>query len=126
MIKVVCAIIEYEDKILIAQRSENMKLPLKWEFPGGKIEEGENKKEALEREIYEELKMKVEVKEALTSVEHHYPNFSITLYPFLCKVESHDFFKTEHKEIRWEKKENLQMYDWAAADIPIVEEIMNV
>jgi len=111
MIKVVCAIIEFEDKILIAQRSETMSLPLKWEFPGGKIEEGENKEEALEREIYEELKMKVEVNEAMTSVEHHYPNFSITLYPFLCEVESKEFVKTEHKEIKWEKKENLHRYD---------------
>jgi len=123
MIKVVCAIIEYEDKILIAQRSETMSLPLKWEFPGGKIEEGENKEEALEREINEELKMQVEVKEALTPVEHHYPDFSITLFPFHCKAESQDFLKTEHKEIKWEKKENLHTYDWAAADIPIVEEI---
>lgn len=126
MIKVVCAIIEFEDKILIAQRSETMSLPLKWEFPGGKIEEDENKEEALEREIYEELKMKVKVNEALTSVEHHYPDFSITLYPFLCEVKSNEFVKTEHKEIKWEKKENLHRYDWAAAVIPIVEEIGRV
>lgn len=126
MIKVVCAIIQSEKKILIAQRSESMKLPLKWEFPGGKIEEGENKKEALEREIYEELRMNIEVHEALTSVEHHYPEFSITLYPFLCDVKSKDFVKTEHKDIKWEKKENLTNYDWAAADIPIVEEIMSL
>jgi|SRR5690554_547916 len=97
-----------------------------YRIPGGKVEEGENKEEALAREIYEELKMKVNVKEAMTSVEHHYLNFSITLYPFLCEVESKEFVKTEHKEIKWEKKEYLHRYDWAAADIPIVEEIGEV
>lgn len=126
MIKVVCAIIEFENKILIAQRSETMSLPLKWEFPGGKVEEDENKKEALEREIFEELNMKIIVNEALTSVEHHYPNFSIRLYPFRCSVKSKDFLKKEHKEIKWEKKENLPIYDWAAADIPIVEALVKV
>ena len=124
MIKVVCAIIHNKDKILIAQRSEKMSLPLKWEFPGGKIEKGEDKKSALKREIEEELKMKIQIGESLTPVVYHYPKFSITLYPFLCQAESIEYKKTEHKEVRWEFKNNLKKYDCAAADVPIVEEII--
>lgn len=124
MLNVVCAIIQYDNKILIAQRSEQMALPLKWEFPGGKVKEGENKQAALKREIKEELAMDIEVGEALEPVEYHYENFSIALYPFLCTCSSGDFVKKEHREIHWERLENLMDYDWAAADVPVVEELI--
>lgn len=126
MIKVVCAVIKKDNKILIAQRSNKMSLPLKWEFPGGKIEKGEDKKAALKREIQEELSIEIEIGNELNAVIHHYDNFSITLIPFLCTTSSRTFKRTEHKEIRWEKKENLMQYDWAAADIPIVHEILSL
>lgn len=126
MIKVVCAVIKNDNKILIAQRSNKMSLPLKWEFPGGKIEKGEDKKAALKREIQEELSIEIEIGNELNAVIHHYDNFSITLIPFLCTTSSRTFKLTEHKEIRWEKKENLKQYDWAAADIPIVNEILGL
>ncbi len=124
MIKVVCAIIENDDKFLIAQRSDKMSLPLKWEFPGGKIEKDEDKKTALKREIQEELSIEIEIGNELDPIIHHYENFSITLIPFLCSSNSREFKRKEHKEIRWEKKENLKKYDWAAADIPIINEIL--
>lgn len=124
MIHVVCAIINNDEKILIAQRSERMALPLKWEFPGGKVEEGEDKRTALQREIKEELAMEIEVREALDPVIYHYEDFSITLYPYLCASASKEFIKLEHQEIQWEKIENLKKYDWAAADVPVVNNLI--
>lgn len=126
MIEVVCAIIQSENKFLIAQRSEKMSLPLKWEFPGGKVKKEEDKKAALQREILEELEMQIQIIQELTSVVHHYADISITLFPFLCKVKTTNFHKTEHNEIKWETKENLLKYDWAAADIPIVKEVYSL
>ena len=103
-----------------------MALPLKWEFPGGKVEAGEDMRSALKREILEELQMNIEIGDALSTVEHHYENFSICLYPFLCTSTSEAFIKKEHKAIVWERIENLKNYDWAAADVPVVEELMNL
>lgn len=71
MLQVTCAIIQHADKILICQRSASMKLALKWEFPGGKIETGESKEECLHREVKEELNIDIIVHSALTMVEYH-------------------------------------------------------
>lgn len=126
MIDVVCAIIKNQNKILIAQRSEHMKLPLKWEFPGGKTEPGEDMKAALKREIREELFLEIEVGRKLKTVIHHYPDFSIRLHPFLCSSDSREVNLSEHKQVVWERVENLEEYDWAEADVPVVEEILDL
>ncbi|MND73971.1 CTP pyrophosphohydrolase [compost metagenome] len=83
MLQVTCAIIQHANKILICQRSASMKLPLKWEFPGGKIETGESKEECLCREIKEELHIDISIHSALTIVEHHYADFSLLLSPIV-------------------------------------------
>lgn len=124
MLHVTCAILRRDDKILICQRSESMKLPLKWEFPGGKMEEGENKIECLKREIKEELEIEIKVLEELQMVTYHYPDFSISLYPFLCQIQSGEVKLTEHAQFKWVHPEDLEQYDWAAADIPIVKELL--
>src|SRR5690606_19671998 len=126
MLHVTCAIIEDNHKILICQRSERMKLPLKWEFPGGKIENGESKEDCLRREIREELGLAIEVGTALTPMEHHYPEFSLYLYPFLCKWTCGSLAIAEHAQVIWVDKSELQNYDWAEADVPIVNEIMQL
>lgn len=127
MLQVTCAIIVHEDKILICQRSAAMKLPLKWEFPGGKIELGESKKDCLNREIQEELGMvAIGIEQALTPVVHHYPTFSICLYPFVCTLESGAVHPTEHVQAIWVDAAELLDYDWAEADIPIVREYLNI
>jgi len=100
-----------------------MKLPLKWEFPGGKIEEGESKKECLTREVKEELGLNIEVLDPLEMVEYHYPEFSISLYPFLCKIKSGELSVSEHAQVKWVALDNLENYDWAEADIPILTEL---
>lgn len=125
MIHVTCAIIVNNNKILICQRSAAMKLPLKWEFPGGKIEEGESKEDCLRREIQEELGIDIGIGEALTPVENHYSTFSICLYPFVCIMESGMVQPTEHAQAIWVDAIELSNYDWAEADVPVVKEYLN-
>ena len=124
MLHVTCAIIEHQGKVLICQRSASMKLPLKWEFPGGKIEGEESKEECLKREIKEELGLEIEVGSALPHVEHHYPEFSIRLYPFLCKWTGGSLAIAEHAQAIWVSHDELKNYDWAEADVPIVRELL--
>lgn len=124
MLQVTCAIIENNGKILCAQRSEKMKLPLKWEFPGGKIEANESLEACLKREIWEELGIEIDILEQLPSFKHSYSaNFSIELFPFRCKIVSHEIHLTEHKQIKWLSLEELNELDWADADVPIVNYI---
>ncbi|RZF62210.1 (deoxy)nucleoside triphosphate pyrophosphohydrolase [Sphingobacterium corticibacterium] len=126
MLHVTCAIIEHNNKFLICQRSERMKLPLKWEFPGGKIENGESKENCLKREIREELGLEIELGSALTVVEHQYPEFSLRLYPFLCDWTGGSLVIAEHAQAIWVSHDELKNYDWAEADVPIVNEIMQL
>jgi len=124
MIDVSCAIILNQNKVLVAQRNRNGKLPLKWEFPGGKVEKYETIKESLIREIKEELNIEIEIIESLSPVEHHYPDFSIRLHPFLCNFKSGNLIVKEHEEIQWVEKSDLLNFDWAEADLPIVNEFL--
>ncbi|TDQ80220.1 (deoxy)nucleoside triphosphate pyrophosphohydrolase [Sphingobacterium yanglingense] len=126
MLQVTCAIIVHRNKVLICQRSETMKLPLKWEFPGGKIETGESKEDCLRREMREELGIEVYIGSALTPVEHQYPTFTLHLYPFICTVTSTLLQPTEHVQAIWVSASELSDYDWADADIPIVNEYLSL
>lgn len=123
-LKVTCAIIENNNKILCAQRSETMKLPLKWEFPGGKIETNESPEACLKREIREELGIEIDILEQLPSFKHSYSaNFSIELFPFRCNCLTQEIHLAEHKQIKWLSLEELKDLDWAKADVPIVDYI---
>lgn len=124
MIDVSCAIILNQNKVLVAQRNRNGKLALKWEFPGGKVEKYETIRESLIREIKEELNIEIEIIEKLSPVEHYYSNFSIRLHPFLCNFKSGNLIVKEHEEIQWAEKSDLLNFDWAEADIPIVNEFL--
>lgn len=124
MLEVTCAIIFNENQVLIAQRGAKMKLALKWEFPGGKIEQGESKTACLVREIKEELNLEISIVTELNTVIHHYPEFSLRLYPFICAYQSGELNATEHAQVKWETLAKLMTYDWAAADVPIVKELM--
>src|SRR5690606_22321373 len=107
MIHVSCAIIQHKGKILICQRSAEMKLPLKWEFPGGKIEQGESKEACLVREIKEELDIEITVQTELQMVSYEYDDFSICLYPFLASLVSGEPKAIEHAQLRWVSSEEL-------------------
>ena len=126
MINVICAIILKEEKILVTQRSEKMKLPLKWEFPGGKLESGESEEECILREIKEELNINIEIIGKLSCCIFDYGSFNINLIPFISNYISGEIVLSEHKDFKWMKKSDLSSLDWAEADLPILKEFLSV
>ncbi len=123
MIDVVCAVIYKGDKILIAQRSEKMKMPLKWEFPGGKLKKEENEEQAIAREIMEELNIKIFPLKRISSHTHNYGSLKINLIAYLCDYISGEIKLFEHLNFEFVQFEDLKGYDFAEADIPIIENL---
>lgn len=107
-IEVVGAVIFSENKVLCAQRSENMSLPLMWEFPGGKVEKNESEIEALKREINEEMLCDVEVGDKITSTAYEYDFGIVNLHTYKCKLHEKHPTLTEHKEIIWKDIASLE------------------
>jgi 8-oxo-dGTP diphosphatase len=123
-IKVTCAIILVNHQVLVVQRNKNMSLPLKWEFPGGKIEEGETEEFCLKREIKEELNIEIELVERLTPSIHRYPNITVELIPYVALQKRGQIKLNEHANFKFLDKEELLNLDWAEADVPIVKEYL--
>lgn len=124
-IKVVAAIIENnENEILCALRSPSMSLPNLWEFPGGKVEPGENINTALEREIEEELGCRIKALEVFCDTVHEYDSFKINLICITSSIISGEPIASEHSKLIWLKPENLQSLKWASADISAVKKLM--
>ncbi len=121
-IEVVAAIIQDGDNILATQRGYG-EFKDGWEFPGGKIEEGETPCQALVREIREELDTIIEVGEFLDTVEYDYPGFHLVMHCYLCTVKSGDLVLKEHKAAKWLTKDTLDTVDWLPADISLVNKI---
>lgn len=122
-IHVVCGIIEQEGLVFAVRRGRTKYdyTSFKWEFPGGKIEFGETGKDALERELREELDVEVRVGGKVAIVEHQYPDFVIQMEAYRCTLTDSQPVLKEHTEMKWCTKEDLQQLDWAAADIPIMK-----
>ena len=123
MLDVTCAIIFFDDKILVTQRSATMNLPLKWEFPGGKLEANENEVDCIRREIKEEINIEIEIVEKLPNSIYDYGSFKINLIPFVAKYVSGEIKLVEHADYKLLKSNELQHLDWANADWPLVKEI---
>ncbi|MDQ0614412.1 8-oxo-dGTP diphosphatase [Microbacterium sp. W4I4] len=123
-IAVVGAVIVHENKVLAAQRAAGMSLPLTWEFPGGKVEAGESLREALRREVEEELSCIVEVGDELLTTTHAYDFGDVTLTTFWCELRSGTPTLTEHSRLVWAAPADLESLDWAPADVPAVMAIM--
>ena len=97
----------------------------KWEFPGGKIEEGETREEALTREIYEELEIVISNIEFTLTVVHKYEDFELTMHTFKVSTTQTKFILNAHKKAIWTPLGKLNKLDWAEADLPIVEYLQN-
>ncbi len=123
-IKVACAIIEKNGNILVAQRSEKMDNSLKWEFPGGKVEDGEDLIQCIKREIQEELGIDINIIRSLNVSPFDKPDRIIELYPFVCEYADGEITLLEHKEVIWHKPENLHLVDFAESDIPILHDYL--
>ncbi|MFC4387942.1 (deoxy)nucleoside triphosphate pyrophosphohydrolase [Gracilibacillus marinus] len=124
-VNVVAAVIRNEaNEILCALRSHEMAIPNMWEFPGGKVEEGENYQEALEREIEEELKCKIKAGDILNKHTHEYETFIIHLIAMDAKIVEGTPIATEHAKLIWLPIPYLRSIDWAPADIPAVNKVM--
>ena len=122
-IEVVAAVIFREGKVLCVQRAEHEKeyVSLKWEFPGGKVEVGETREDALVREIEEELAVEIHELQYLMTVEHSYPDFHLTMHAYTCALKAGEVELREHVGLKWLAVEELDLLDWAAADMPVVE-----
>ena len=124
MIDVSCAIIIENGLILATQRSLTMALPLKWEFPGGKVEPNETPEEALIREIKEELDISIEIISELSANIHTYGSKTIRLIPFTCRITGGSIVLKEHIAFKWLNITELLTLDWAEADVAIVESLV--
>jgi len=125
-IEVVAGIICFENKILCVQRPRNKLsyISEKFEFPGGKIENGETQKDALERELLEELNISSNITSLFHTVVHEYPDFELTMYSFICEVKTMELTLNEHIAYEWLTPNELKKLDWAAADLPIVNKLI--
>lgn len=121
-VRVVAAIIIENSKVFATQRGYG-EFKDGWEFPGGKIEQGETPEEAIVREIKEELDTVVEVGELLDTVEYDYPNFHLSMDCFICKIKSGDLVLKEHEAAKWLTKEILRSVEWLPADEGLVGKI---
>lgn len=122
-IHVVGAVIIDEGKILCAQRNKAKSLALKWEFPGGKIEANETAQEALKREIEEEMRCQIEVKEEVDHTVHEYDFGIVHLTTFISEITEGELILTEHEQIKWLYPHEIKRLDWAPADIPAIEKL---
>ena len=126
MKEVTAAIILDGNKVLIAQRAAGENLAGKWEFPGGKIEPGETPQECLKREIREELDVDIEVRSFFGESIYDYASGEIRLMAFWCKWVSGNFSLHVHSRIAWVNRVELDRYDFAPADIPLVQKLKSV
>ena len=124
-IEVVAGIIlDERGRIFCVQRGESSKpyISKKWEFPGGKLEAGETREEALIRELKEELRIDVDPFEFVITIDHSYPDFRLIMHSFKCRIlNDKEPELTEHLQSKWLIPSDLDVLDWAAADLPIVE-----
>lgn len=126
-VRVVAAIIKAENEkgepIIFATQRGYGEFKDGWEFPGGKIEEGETPKEALKREIREELETEIAVGELLDTLEYDYPAFHLSMDCFWAEIVSGNLILKEHEAARWLSKEELDSVEWLPADISLIEKI---
>ncbi|MDE6640577.1 MAG: (deoxy)nucleoside triphosphate pyrophosphohydrolase [Acetatifactor sp.] len=126
-VRVVAAIIkatnEKDEPIIFATQRGYGDFKGGWEFPGGKIEEGETPQQALVREIEEELETEIVVGELLDTIEYDYPTFHLSMDCFWAEILSGDLVLKEHEAAKWLTKEQMDSVEWLPADVTLVEKI---
>ena len=126
MVDVICAIILVNDKVLVTQRSATMKMPFKWEFPGGKLESDESEIDCIKRELKEELNIEISIINKLTNTTHDYGHVQINLIPFVVKYLSGEIILAEHLQYKLLALTELEYLDWAEADLPVLKEFQQL
>jgi len=125
LIDVTCALIEENGKVLAAQRGPRMRMPFKWEFPGGKINPGETAEDCIIREIREELGVDIQIRTLLPPSSHSYPDLRIRLHPFICRITRGHIVLAEHRAVQWTSHDQLLTLDWAEADVAVVRSYLH-
>ena len=115
-VDVVAAIIKSEDYYLLAKRNKDKYMGLKWEFPGGKVEQNETFKEALSREILEELNVNIEIHNKVAEERYQDAEINITLHYYMCSLIDNDIVLSEHEAIEWVKKQDFLKYEFVPGD----------
>ncbi len=124
MKQVVAALIFKDGKVLVCQRTRHQSMPLKWEFPGGKIEEGEQPRDALRRELEEELGIEAKIGEEIARIRHEYPNRSLVELRFYAVHEYRGEIENKiFRELRWAERKELPAYDFLEADRELVQNL---
>ena len=124
MKRVVAALIVKQGKVLVCQRTRHQTMPLKWEFPGGKIEEGEQPRSALRRELEEELGILATVGDEVRRIQHEYPNGGkVELRFFTVREYQREIENRIFRDIQWAEPKDLPAYDFLEADLTLVQEL---
>lgn len=121
-IEVVAGVIQNGEKIFATQRGYG-DFKGGWEFPGGKMEPGETREQALARELKEELDVNVSVGSLICTVDYDYPQFHLTMHTFYCSIESGNLTLLEHEAAKWLNKSELHTVNWLPADIEVVKKL---
>lgn len=120
IIDVTAAIVERDGKFLIARRAKGKHMGNKWEFPGGRIEDGESPEQCLQRELQEELGIAAIIKDFVAESVFDYGNKIVRLLGYKAEYISGDFKLTAHSEIKWVKIDEFNDFEFCAADIPLI------
>jgi 8-oxo-dGTP diphosphatase len=124
MKRVVAAVIEKDAKVLVCQRTRHQTMPLKWEFPGGKIEEGEQPRDALRRELEEELGIHAKIGDEIARLQHTYPNGgTVELRFFIVREYEGEMENRIFRDLQWSDPKNLVSYDFLEADASLVKDL---
>jgi 8-oxo-dGTP diphosphatase len=124
LVRVVAAIIRKEGRVLITQRRPQAFMPLKWEFPGGKVEAGESDQTALKRELQEELGIDASIGDEFMSLIHNYPDFDIDFHVYQCELLSKDIHSIGVNNFKWVSIDELDQFDFPPADQPTVKKLI--